>query len=178
MMQIQHKVAATAVLAAALLAGQDAMAGDIKVFAASFCQPKGTAPFGIEYNYSYSEGALWMEAPVITEEGVESPSGVDMTCPIVRDNQTNTNGFKFSAWVHDFWAEGNDDIVSCSAGIRPSNFGTRLDWETRSTPPGTAGPVKLDWGTSLSTGAADAIYFMDCFIPVYAGLGSYRTDEP
>ena len=102
----------------------------------------------------------------------------DITCPILRDNQTNTTGLKFSAWVSDFWSEGDMDQVTCSVGIRASNGSGRLDWETRSTPAGATGMIKLDWGTSLSTGAADAIYFMDCFVPVYAALSSYRTDEP
>jgi hypothetical protein len=94
-----------------------------------------------------------------------------MTCPILRDNHSNTNGFKFSAWVR-----GGD--VTCSVGIRPSNLGSRIDWETRSSPAGTTGALKLDWGTSLDTGAADAVYFMDCFVPVYSGIGSYRSEEP
>ena len=52
--------------------------------------------------------------------------------------------------------------------------------------PRADGPIDLRWdggayyilGTSLATGEAFAVYYMDCFVPTYSGVHSYRTDEP
>jgi hypothetical protein len=151
-------------------------AGDHKIFPGSFCRQSNTDTVGLEYNYSVYGGALQMEAP----SGTEPAAGADVSCPIVRDNEANTTGFKFYTWVNDFWGEGDPetDVVSCSVGIRKSDGSGQLDWETRSTPTNFTGMMKLDWGTSLATGEAFAVYYMDCFVPTYSGVSSYRIDEP
>jgi len=167
-------LATSAAAIAAMLAVPAASAGDIKIFPGSFCQQSFTDSTALVYDYSLTGGLLSMEAP----GGTSSAFSADISCPILRENQTNTTGLKFSAWVNDFWGDGEGDQVTCSVGIRASNGSGRLDWETRSTAPGATGMIKLDWGTSLSTGGVDAIYYMDCTIPTYSGLSSYRTDEP
>jgi hypothetical protein len=152
-------------------------AGDHKIFPGSLCRQATTDNVAVAYNYSVSGGALQMEAP----GGTASASALDFSCPILRDNEANTSGFKFYTWVNDFWNENEDpdlDKVVCSVGIRKSDGSGQLDWETRSTPTGFTGMMKLDWGTSLATGEAFAVYYMDCFVPTYSGISSYRTDEP
>lgn len=167
-------VTTAAALAALLAAPAVSNAGDIKIFPGSFCQQSFTDSAQLTYDYSLTGGILSMEAP----SGTSSAFSADISCPILRENQSNTTGFKFSAWVNDFWTEGQGDKVTCSVGIRTSNNSSRLDWETRSTAAGASGMIKLDWGTSLATGGVDAVYYMDCTIPTYSGLASYRTDEP
>jgi len=149
------------------------LAGDHKIFPGSFCQQ---SLFGANHlNYSLHQGTLTMEAP---NDG--SAAG-DFSCPILRDNHSNTTGFKFYAWVYDFWNEnGEDDLerVVCSVSINKSDGSGQLDWETRATGVDQTGMVKLDWGSSLATGEAFAVYAMDCFVPTYSRISSYRTDEP
>ena len=171
--QFRLTAIAVALGAVALVPGVS-RAGDHKIFPGSFCQQSNTDTESMIYNYSVYGGALQMEAP----SGAGGHFGGDVSCPILRDNEANTTGFKFYTWVNDFWTSGDEDIVSCSVGIRPSDGSPRLDWETRSTAPGAEGMIKLDWGTSLATGAAFAVYYMDCFVPTYSGISSYRTDEP
>jgi hypothetical protein len=148
-------------------------AGDHKIFPGSFCQQ---SLYGANHlNYSLNGGTLSMEAPN------NGAAGGEVSCPILRDNEANTNGFKFTAWVYDFWNENGDDElerVVCSVGIRKSDGSGQLDWETRATGVDQTGFVKLDWGTSLATGEAFAVYYMDCFVPTYSRISSYRTDEP
>ncbi len=62
--------------------------------------------------------------------------------------------------------------------IRKSDGSGQLDWESRSTATGATGMIKLDWGTSLNVSEAYAVYSMDCWVPTYSGISSYRTDEP
>jgi hypothetical protein len=172
----------SATVAALALAGVLAVpgtsdAGDHKIFSGSFCQPMNTDTQFFSYNYTLFGGAVQTEVP----GGENSGSGYDFACPVMRDNEANTNGTKFYAWVNDFWGEnGDDDIerVVCSVGIRKSDGSGQLDWETRATGVEQTGMVKLDWGTSLSTGEAFAVYYLECFVPVYSGIHSYRTDEP
>jgi hypothetical protein len=152
-------------------------AGDHKIFPGSFCQQANTDTVGLQYNYSLYGGALQSEAP----NGTESPAGSTFACPILRDNEANTSGFKMYAWVNDFWGSNGDpeiEQVVCSVGIRKSDGSGQLDWETRSSGVEFTGMVKLDWGTSLATGEAFAVYYMECFVPAYSGVHSYRIDEP
>ena len=96
----------------------------------------------------------------------------------MRDSEANTNGFNFYTWVNDFWDENGDDSVErvgCFVGIRKSDGSGQLDWETRASGVEFTGMVKLDWGTSLATGQAFAVYYMDCFVPTYSGISNYRT---
>jgi hypothetical protein len=165
-----------AALAALMVIPGTSDAGDHKIFPGSFCQPANTDTVGLIYNYSLYGGALQSEAP----SGNENASGSTFACPIMRDNEANTNGFKFYAWVNDFWgANGGDpsEQVTCSVGIRKSDGSGQLDWETRSSGVEFTGMVKLDWGTSLATGEAFAVYYMECFVPTYSGVHSYRIDE-
>jgi hypothetical protein len=150
-------------------------AGDHKIFPGSFCQQSNTDTESLQYNYSVYGGVLQTEAPG------GSAAGANYSCPILRDNEANTNGFKFYAWVNDQWGANEDhelEQVVCSVGIRKSDGSGQLDWETRSSGVEFTGMVKLDWGTSLATGEAFAVYYMDCFVPTYSGVHSYRTDEP
>jgi hypothetical protein len=152
-------------------------AGDNKIFPGSFCQQSNTDTQSMTYNYSLYGGVLQTEAP----SGSGSQSGGSYSCPILRDNELNSDGFKFYAWVNDQWGANEDhdlEQVVCSVGIRKSDGSGQLDWETRSSGVEFTGMVKLDWGTSLSTGASYAVYYMDCFVPTYSGVHSYRTDEP
>jgi hypothetical protein len=166
-----------AALGALLLVPGSSQAGDHKIFPGSFCQQATTDSTSLEYNYSLYGGVLQTEAPGGTEGG----AGADFSCPILRDNEANTTGFKFYAWVNDFWGENGDDEIEqvvCSVGIRKSDGSGQLDWETRASGVEFTGMVKLDWGTSLATSEAFAVYYMDCFVPTYSGVHSYRTDEP
>jgi hypothetical protein len=172
---------AAAILGAALgglaLVPATSDAGDNKVFPGSFCQQSFTDTPNFQYNYSLSGGVLQTEVA----GGADSGAGANFSCPILRDNETNTNGFNFYTWVNDAWPSNGDhelEQVVCSVGIRKSDGTGQLDWETRSSGVETTGMVKLDWGTSLATGAAFAVYYMDCFVPVYSGVHSYRIDEP
>jgi hypothetical protein len=151
-------------------------AGDHKIFPGSFCQQANTDTTGLQYNYSLYGGALQSEVP----GGTDGASGSTFACPILRDNEANTNGFKAYAWVNDFWGANEGDPseqVVCSVGIRKSDGSGQLDWETRSSGVEFTGMVKLDWGTSLATGEAFAVYYMECFVPTYSGVHSYRIDE-
>ncbi len=163
----------TAVLAVLLFGARASDAGDQKIFPGSFCQQREYGTNAL--NFSLGGGQLAMEAPN------DGNAGGDVSCPILRDNEANTNGFKFFAWVYDFWGENGDhdlEKVICSVGIRKSDGSGQLDWETRSTGVEQTGMVKLDWGSSLATGEAFAVYFMDCFVPTYSHISSYRIDEP
>ena len=168
---------AAAALGAWLLAPGVSHAGDHKIFPGSFCHQSNTDTVGLEYNYSIYNGILISEAP----GGNSNDPGSSFSCPILRDNEANTTGFKFYTWVSDFW--GGDqppeiDKVTCSVLIRKSDGSGQLDWESRSTATGATGVIKLDWGTSLNVSEAFAVYSMDCFVPAYSGISSYRTDEP
>ena len=143
-----------------------AVAGDVKVHGGSSCAPWQSLMPGEQINYSLGEGAFNAEFP-----------GADIACPIVRDNHSTTTGMRVVAWVNDFGGEGEDDRVTCSVGIRKNTSYDRLDFETRATPVGATGKLKLDWGSSLGTSAAEAVYFMECRIPTYSALLSYRVDE-
>lgn len=172
-----HSTLVAAALGALLIVPGTSKAGDNKIFPGSFCQQSNTDSVSLEYNYSLSGGMLQTEAPGGTQGG----AGGDFSCPILRDNEANTTGFKFYAWVNDMWGENGDDEIEqvvCSVTIRKSDGSGQLDWETRSSGVQFTGMLKLDWGTSLSTGAAFAVYNMDCFVPTYSGVHSYRTDEP
>lgn len=168
---------AAAALGAWLIAPTASRAGDNKIFPGSFCHQSNTDTVGLEYNYSISNGILISEAP----GGTSGDAGSTFSCPILRDNEANTNGFKFYTWVSDFW--GGDqpaeiDKVTCSVLVRKSDGSGQLDWESRSTATGATGMIKLDWGTSLNVSEAFAVYSMDCWVPTYSGISSYRTDEP
>jgi hypothetical protein len=168
---------AAAALAAWLIAPGASRAGDHKIFPGSFCHQSTTDSVALEYNYSISNGILISEAP----GGTESNAGSTFSCPILRDNESNTNGFKFYTWVSDFWGGDQDpelDQVTCSVLVRKSDGSGQLDWESRSTAVGATGMIKLDWGTSLNISEAFAVYSMDCWVPTYSGISSYRTDEP
>jgi hypothetical protein len=168
---------ATAALAAWLIAPGASRAGDHKILPGSFCHQSNTDTVWLEYNYSISNGILISEAP----GGTQMDAGSYFSCPILRDNHTNTDGFKFYTWVSDFWGEGQPeetDKVTCSVLIRKSDGSGQLDWESRSTATGATGTIKLDWGTSLNVSEAFAVYSMDCWVPTYSGISSYRTDEP
>jgi hypothetical protein len=178
-MRLSKLTSAVAALAAgALLAVPGTSdAGDHKIHPGSFCQQMNTNSEQFVGNYSLFGGAVQTEVP----GGSGNANTYDFACPILRDNEANTNGFKFYAWVNDQWGEnGADELeqVTCSVGIRKSDGSGQLDWETRSTGVEQTGMVKLDWGTSLATGEAFAVYYMECVVPVYSGIHSYRTDEP
>jgi hypothetical protein len=169
-------VTMAAALGALLFVPGSSEAGDQKIFPGSFCQQATTDSTALEYNYSVYGGVLQTEAPGGTQGG----AGADFSCPILRDNEATTTGFKFYTWVNDQWPEnGDDDLerVVCSVGIRKSDGSGQLDWETRASGVEFTGMVKLDWGTSLATSEAYAVYYMDCFVPTYSGVHSYRTDE-
>jgi hypothetical protein len=166
-----------AALGALLVIPGTSDAADHKIFPGSSCQQSNTDTVALEYNYSVFGGVLQAEAPGGTEGG----AGANFSCPIVRDNEANTTGFKFYAWVNDMWGENGDDEIErvvCSVGIRKSDGSGQLDWETRASGIEFTGMVKLDWGTSLATSEPFAVYYMDCFVPTYSGVHSYRTDEP
>ena len=157
---------AAAALGAGLIAPGASQAGDHKIFPGSFCHQSNTDSVALEYNYSISNGILISEAP----GGTGNNAGSSFSCPILRDNESNTNGFKFYTWV--------SDKVTCAVLIRKSDGSGQLDWESRSTATGATGMIKLDWGTSLNVSEAFAVYSMDCWVPTYSGISSYRTDEP
>jgi hypothetical protein len=168
---------AAATLGAWLIAPAASRAGDHKIFPGSFCHQSNTDSVSLEYNYSIYNGQLFSEAP----GGTGDNAGSNFSCPILRDNEANTTGFKFYTWVSDFWGSDQEpelDQVTCSVLIRRSSGSEQLDWESRSTAVGATGMIKLDWGTSLNVGEAFAVYSMDCWVPTYSGITSYRTDEP
>lgn len=135
-------------------------AGDVKIFPGASCKPT----FGSsESGFSYLVGLFNSELP-----------GWDVTCPIVRDVNASTLGFKLAVY-----ASPGSDPLACTAYIRKINVtaDSYLDFETRKTPTGGDTVLKLDWGTSLSTGGADAVYFLQCKVPVYGLISGYRVDE-
>ncbi len=137
-----------------------ARAGDVKVYSGSNCKPLNATS---ESGFSYQLGLFNSELP-----------GWDITCPIDRDATSTSTGFKLSVFV----APGSGP-ASCTAFIRSITNATDsfLDFETRTTPSGGDTVVKLDWGSSLSTGKADAVYFLECHLDVYGLLSGYRVDE-
>jgi hypothetical protein len=169
-MRVTRFLIGSVALAAALLAFAPtrAAAQDIKVFPGAFCQARefSSIPPESDESYSYGQGGFDAEIP-----------GWDIVCPIVRDAATNTTGFKLTAWTFDFW---DSEATSCTAFItRTNTSGTlELDFATRSSGVAFTGFTRLDWGTSLNAGAADAVYYMNCNVPTYHRLNSYRVEEP
>jgi hypothetical protein len=159
-------IGALALILFALPASQ-AAAQDGKVFPGALCNPftSGPPPDSEEQNFDRGNGAINAEAP-----------GLDIVCPIVRDEHLNTTGFKLYAWTYDFW-ESEETV--CTAHITRNDTGGTLDldFETRSSGVAATGYIKLDWGTSLGTGAAYATYYMNCNVPTYHRLLSYRSEE-
>jgi hypothetical protein len=135
-------------------------AGDVKIFPGASCKPTfGNSDGG----FSYLVGLFNSELP-----------GWDVTCPIVRDVNGSMLGFRLA-----LYASPGSDPLSCTAYIRKINVtaDSYLDFETRTTPTGGDNVLKLDWGTSLSTGGVDAVYFLQCAVPVYGLISGYRVDE-
>src|SRR5687768_11653165 len=102
----------TVALGSLLALPATSQAGDHKIFPGSLCRQSNTDSIALEYNYSVFAGALQMEAP----GGTGGAGGADVSCPIVRDNEANTTGFKFYAWVNDFWGSTDPELdkVTCS----------------------------------------------------------------
>jgi hypothetical protein len=152
----------TGLLAAAAvgLAGA-AQAGDIKIYSGATCKPTFASS---ETGYSYALGLFNSEVP-----------GWDVTCPIDRDVTNLATGLRLRV----FASPGSGPTV-CTAFIRNLTVvtDTFLDFETRSTPSGGDEVVLLDWGDSLSSGGAEAVYNLECHVDVYGLISGYRVDEP
>jgi hypothetical protein len=138
-----------------------AQAGDVKIYSGATCKPTFASS---ETGYSYALGLFNSEVP-----------GWDITCPIDRDVTDLATGFRLRV----FAAPGSGP-TTCTAFIRNLTVvtDTFLDFETRSTPSGGDGVVLLDWGDSLSSGGAEAVYHLECHLDVYGLLSGYRVDEP
>ena len=148
--------------AATLVVGGASHAGDVKIFSGSACKPVNAPPSG-ETGYGYNLGLFESELP-----------GWDVTCPIDRDVNASTTGFKLS-----LYGDPGAGPLACTAFIRRITVATDtfVDFATRSSPAGAEGVVKLDWGTSLNVGAADAVYYLECHVDVYGLISGYRVDE-
>jgi hypothetical protein len=150
-----------ALAAAALGLASAAQAGDVKIYSGASCKPTfGTSETG----YSYALGLFNSEVP-----------GWDISCPIDRDITDFATGFRLRV----FAAPGSGP-TSCTAFIRNLTVvtDTFLDFETRATPSGGDSVVLLDWGDSLSSGSAEAVYHLECRVDVYGLISGYRVDEP
>jgi hypothetical protein len=148
-------------MAAVLGLAGAAQAGDVKIYSGANCKPTFAST---ETGYSYALGMFNSELP-----------GWDISCPLDRDVTDLATGFRLRV----FAAPGSGP-TSCTAFIRNLTVATDtfLDFETRSTPSGGDSVVLLDWGDSLSSGGAEAVYHLECRLDVYGLLSGYRIDEP
>lgn len=151
---------------------------DAKMYPGSACQPYyGTAAYRF---LSFQNGI----APRLVSNQNETPPEAEwVTCPIVRDNTSNTDGTWNNGasgtgvyvWV-DVPADSNPDLLSCHLFSYDMVSGNLLDSHNNDNPTQLAsGRYVLGLDVSRSTVAGN--YVVRCYLPWKSTLRAYRVTE-
>ena len=150
-------------LAAGVLAAMTAVAtadaNDDKTITGSNCYPfiEGTSGVWVRV----APGAY----------NLSQTDSVTVTCPILRDNTTNTTGL---ADV-ELQVAVSSGSMTCTAGAYDASaFGTVKTVAKTTTGTGNS---KLDWGTALNKSSSVGTFAIDCTVPPFGQIYSLRYSE-
>jgi hypothetical protein len=131
---------------------------DTKIYPGNMCNPWLQGDIGIASAYEYWNGY--------------SNKTLTVSCPIVRDNEANTNGTQ-SVYVRVenravssvplyCYLRSYDSLGNLVETSRTSNFN---------------GPGKTSLFVDVNSSAVVGYYSLECYLPPYSGIMSYRVDE-
>lgn len=165
-------VFAGVLFATTMLAAGDALAVDDHTMSASAC-------------YVYLDNGSMGTAGRLKNLNSDS-TDVEVSCPLVRDNTSNTTGLSSGkAYVHRNGA-ANAEVITCTLySVRnASGASTVIDSSTKSILSTDTGALTLDFGTDIgssdnTTGNAASFYNLYCDLARYDDwLYGYSWTEP
>ena len=120
--------------------------------------------------YPFFEGSSWVRVPA-GAYNLNQTDSVSVTCPILRDNTTNTTGL---ADV-ELQVAVSSGSMTCTAGAYDASaFGTIKTVVKTTTATGNS---KLDWGAALNKSSSVGTYAIDCDVPPFGQIYSLRYSE-
>ena len=150
---------------------------DAKMYAGSACQPyHGTqAHHFLTFQNGVAPRLLWSNSD-------PHPDALWVTCPITRDNNSNTDGtwsFESGTGVDvfvDVPEESNVKLLSCHLFSYDMYSGHLLDSHNNETPTEFQ-PGRYTLGLDVDRSTVVGNYVMRCYLPWKATLRAYRVRE-